>query len=177
VPVLSLRFAQPADIDALAVLHVAIWRETYRDLAPAEAFSALDVPRRKAFWEDKFAHPAKAQCVLLAEVDGVLAGFCLASASSNPTFGEMADIKFLYVSGTFKRQGIGKRLLAEAAQYLAAKGYRSAGLGVVEGNEPAIRFYTALGGLETGRYTDAGPLWRSPNIIYTWSDITLLTAS
>lgn len=171
MPVLSLRFAEPADIDVLAALHVAIWRDTYRDLAPAAAFSALDVPRRIAFWHDKFERPAAAQCILLAEVDQQIAGFCLASASSNPEFSEMAEIKFLYVSGDFQRQGIGKRLIREAARHLAAAGYCSAGLGVVEGNEPAIRFYTALGGLEAGRYTDAGPLWRSRNIIYAWSDI------
>ena len=104
-----------------------------------------------------------------------VAGFCLASASSNPEFGEMAEIKFLYVSGDFKRQGIGKRLISDAARYLAAAGYRAAGLGVVEGNESAIRFYAALGGREAGRYTDAGPLWRSRNIIYAWPDITVLS--
>lgn len=176
MPVLTFRSAQPADIDALAALHVAIWRDTYRSLAPAEAFSALDVPRRKIFWQDKFEHPAESQCILLAEAEGKLAGFCLASASSNPEFGEMAEIKFLYVSGDFKRQGIGKRLISDAARYLAAAGYRSAGLGVVEGNESAIRFYAALGGREAGRYTDAGPLWRSRNIIYAWPDITVLSA-
>ncbi|MFS7222489.1 N-acetyltransferase family protein [Rahnella inusitata] len=176
MPELSLRFAKPADIDALAALHVAIWRDTYRDLAPAEAFSALDVPRRKLFWQEKFENPAAGQCILLAEVDGQLAGFTLASSSSNPEFGEMAEIKFLYVSGDFKRQGIGKRLINEASRHLAEAGYRSAGLGVVEGNEPAVRFYRALGGKEAGRYTDAGPLWRSRNIIYAWPDITLLTA-
>ncbi|MFO6299573.1 GNAT family N-acetyltransferase [Rahnella selenatireducens] len=175
VPAFSLREAAPEDIDELAGLHVAIWRQTYRELAPAEAFAALDVPRRKAFWQDKFDHPAAGQGIFLAEVNGNLAGFCLTSASSNPDFGEMAEIKFLYVSGDFKRQGIGKRLISKAAQHLIVAGYRSVGLGVVEGNEPAIRFYSALGGHEAGRYTDSGPLWRSRNIIYAWPDITLLS--
>ncbi|MBF7979108.1 GNAT family N-acetyltransferase [Rahnella sp. LAC-M12] len=177
MPVFSLREAAPEDINELAGLHVAIWRETYRELAPAEAFAALDVPRRKAFWQDKFDHPAAGQGIFLAEANGRLAGFCLTSASSNPDFGEMAEIKFLYVSGDFKRQGIGKRLISKAAQHLIAEGYRGVGLGVVEGNEPAIRFYSALGGREAGRYTDSGPLWRSRNILYAWPDITLLSAA
>lgn len=176
VPACTLRIAEPKDIDALAQLHVAIWRDTYRELAPAEAFAALDVPRRQAFWQDKFAHPVAGQGIFIAETDGVFAGFCLASASSNPEFGNMAEIKFLYVSPLFKRQGIGKRLIAEAARHLVGEGFRGAGLGVVEGNEPAILFYRALGGREAGRYTDAGPLWRSPNIIYAWPDISVLTA-
>jgi len=176
VPACTIRIAEPKDIDSLAELHVAIWRDTYRELAPPEAFNALDVPRRKSFWQDKFAHPATGQGIFIAEVDGKLAGFSLASASSNPEFGEMAEIKFLYVSPAFKRQGIGKLLIAKAATHLAGEGFKSAGLGVVEGNDPAIGFYRALGGLESGRYTDAGPLWRSPNIIYAWPDVTVLSA-
>lgn len=70
VPAFSLREAAPEDIDELARLHVAIWRETYCKLAPAEAFAALDVQRRKAFWQDKFDHPAVGQGIFLAEVNG-----------------------------------------------------------------------------------------------------------
>lgn len=172
----TLRIAEPKDIDSLAELHVAIWRDTYRELAPPEAFVALDVPRRKSFWQEKFDYPAAGQGIFIAEVNGELAGFSLASASSNPEFGEMAEIKFLYVSPVFKRQGIGRLLIAKAATHLAGEGFKSAGLGVVEGNESAIRFYRALGGREAGRYTDAGPLWRSLNIIYAWPDIRGLSA-
>ncbi|RJT41528.1 GNAT family N-acetyltransferase [Rahnella woolbedingensis] len=175
MPACTLRIAEPKDIEALAKLHVAVWRDTYRELAPPDAFAALDVPKRISFWRDKFAHPAVSQGIFIAEVGGELAGFSLASGSSNPEFGDMAEIKFLYVSPVFKRQGIGRRLIDIAATHLIAEGYRSAGLGVVEGNEPAIRFYRALGGLEAGRYNDAGPLWRSPNIIYSWPDISVLT--
>jgi ribosomal protein S18 acetylase RimI-like enzyme len=176
VPACILRIAEPKDIDSLARLHVAIWRDTYRELAPPEAFTALDVPRRKSFWQEKFDHPAAGQGIFIAEVEGELAGFSLASASSNPEFGDMAEIKFLYVSPEFKRQGIGRLLIAKAATHLADEGFNSAGLGVVEGNEPAIEFYRALGGRESGRYTDAGPLWRSPNIIYAWPDVRVLSA-
>ena len=119
MPACTIRIAEPKDIDSLAELHVAIWRDTYRELAPPEAFNALDVPRRKSFWQDKFAHPAAGQGIFIAEVDGKLAGFSLASASSNPEFGEMAEIKFLYVSPAFKRQGIGKLLIAAAPATVA----------------------------------------------------------
>ena len=150
MPACILRIAEPKDIDSLARLHVAIWRDTYRELAPPEAFTALDVPRRKSFWQDKFDHPAAGQGIFIAEVEGELAGFSLASASSNPEFGDMAEIKFLYVSPEFKRQGIGRLLIAKAATHLADEGFKSAGLGVVEGNEPAIEFYRALGGGNPG---------------------------
>ena len=174
---LTLRDAKASDAGELARLHVAVWRETYRELAPADAFAALDEPRRLAFWQDKFANPAENQFVLLAEINGELAGFVLASTSSNPEFGALAEIKLLYVDSQFARQGIGRCLLTEVAQRLKNSGFTGAGLGVVEGNAPAISFYTALGGKEAGRYTDSGPLWLSPNIIYAWDDIDQLLSS
>jgi len=177
VTTLTLRDARPADAAELARLHVAVWRETYRHLAPADAFSALDEPRRRVFWQDKFANPAENQFVLLAEINGQLAGFALASTSGNPQFGTLAEIKLLYVDSQFARQGIGRCLLTEIAQRLKNCGFTGVGLGVVEGNDPAIGFYSALGGKETGRYTDSGPLWLSPNIIYAWDDIDQLLSS
>jgi ribosomal protein S18 acetylase RimI-like enzyme len=177
VTTLAIRDARASDAAELARLHVAVWRETYRDLAPAEAFVALDEARRLAFWQDKFAHPAARQFALLAEIDGKLVGFTLASESSNPQFGEMAEIKLLYVDTQYARQGIGRCLLTEVSQRLKKHGFTAAGLGVVEGNTPAINFYTALGGKEAGRYTDSGPLWLSDNIIYAWEEINQLLPS
>lgn len=177
VTTLTIRDAKPSDAAELARLHVAVWRETYRKLAPADAFAALDETRRLAFWQDKFAHPADQQCVLLAEIDGEFAGFTLASTSGNVEFGELAEIKLLYVDTQFARQGIGRCLLTEIAQRLKNSGFTGVGLGVVEENFPAIHFYTALGGKEGGRYTDSGPLWLSKNVIYAWDDIDQLLSS
>lgn len=168
---LAIRDARASDAAELARLHVAVWRETYRELAPQEAFLALDETRRLAFWQDKFDHPAPRQFALLAEIDGQLVGFTLASESSNPQFGDKAEIKLLYVDRQFARQGIGRCLLTEISQRLKKRGFNGVGLGVVVGNTPAINFYAALGGKEAGRYTDSGPLWLSDNIIYAWEDI------
>lgn len=174
---LTIRDARASDAAELARVHVAVWRETYRALAPSDAFAALDEARRLAFWQDKFAHPAGRQFALLAEIGGQLAGFALASESGNPQFGDMAEIKLLYVDSQFARQGIGRCLLTEIAQRMKKHGFSGAGLGVVEGNTPAIDFYTALGGKVAGRYTDSGPLWLSENIIYAWEDIDTLISS
>jgi hypothetical protein len=47
-----LRPASPADAETIARLHVAVWREVYRDLAPPDAFATLDEARRLATWRD-----------------------------------------------------------------------------------------------------------------------------
>jgi hypothetical protein len=47
-------------------------------------------------------------------------------------------------------------------------------LGVVDGNDRAVAFYQHLGGRRIGRYTDAGPVWRSDNLAYAWDDLAAL---
>ncbi|MNG71440.1 Protease synthase and sporulation negative regulatory protein PAI 1 [compost metagenome] len=172
---ITLRMARPADAPAIARLHVQVWRSTYQGLATPAAYAALDEPRRLAQWQEKLQQPGKAQ-VLLAESADQLVGFCLADAPSHPQFGEHAEIKSLFVSDKHQRQGIGRRLLGAAASEMLMAGYRSIALGVVEGNDSAMRFYLALGGTPAGNYTDPGPLWRSSNVIYVWPDIHQLAA-
>jgi len=169
-----LRPAVPADAPAIAALHVAVWRDTYRDLAPPEAAAALDVARRQARWEAILADPA--QIALVAEVDGGLAGFGLAGPPGDPAFGGRGEVKYLYVGRDFARRGIGRRLLATLAAAMGERGYAALGLGVVVGNDPAIAFYEAQGGRRIGSYADPGPLWRSVNLLYAWDDLAALAA-
>jgi len=169
-----IRPAVAADAPAIAALHVAVWRDTYRDLTPPGAAAALDVARRQARWEATLADPA--QIALVAEIDGVLAGFGLAGPPGDPAFGGRGEVKYLYVGRDFARRGLGRRLLAALAAALAGRGYAALGLGVVVGNDPAIAFYEAQGGRRAGAYTDPGPLWRSHNLLYAWDDLPALAA-
>ncbi|MBF9234068.1 GNAT family N-acetyltransferase [Microvirga alba] len=173
----TLRRAQQGDAQTIARLHVDVWRETYRHLAPEAAFLALDEASRLSRWRGILAAPEARQTVLLAETQGRVAGFGFAGSPSTEAFGERGEIRFLYVDRTCKRQGIGRRLLAALARDLRSFGYKSAALGVVVGNKPAIEFYEALGGKPIGRYVDPGPLWRSENIIYAWDDLERLIAA
>jgi ribosomal protein S18 acetylase RimI-like enzyme len=169
-----LRPAVATDAPAIAALHVAVWRDTYRDLAPPSAMGALDLPRRQARWEAILADPA--QIALVAEVEGTLAGFGLAGPAGDPAFGDRGEVKYLYVGRNFARRGVGRRLLAALAAALAGRGYAALGLGVVVGNDPAIAFYEAQGGRRVGAYTDPGPMWRSDNLLYAWDDLAALAA-
>ncbi|WP_370677301.1 N-acetyltransferase family protein [Pleomorphomonas sp. PLEO] len=165
---IAFRSAEASDAEAIARLHVAVWRRTYRDLAPADAFATLDEPYRLKRWQEKLAHPQPDQLVLLAESVGRLVGIGAAGAPSEEAFDSRGEIKFLYVDGEFKRQGIGRRLLKRLALHLSAHRYPGAALSVVEGNHAAAAFYEALGARVIGRHVDAGPIWRSQNIIMAW---------
>lgn len=164
----ELRSALPADAPAIARLHVAVWRETYRNLAPAIAYEALDETLRRRRWNEILAATKPRQSALVAECAGGLAGFGLAGPAEDPAFGGRSEVKFLYVDLCFQRRGIGRAMLARLAQDMMAAGFPGIALGVVAGNDRAIAFYEGLGGRQVGNYIDPGPLWRSENLIYAW---------
>ncbi|HEX8049242.1 N-acetyltransferase family protein [Rhizobium sp.] len=171
---ITIRPAAPEDAAAIARLHLAVWRDTYRELATPDAIRIMDEAFRRARWTATLSEPGRDQLVLLAEQNGRLVGIGAAGAPSSALFEGRGEIRSLYVDPAIKRQGIGRRLMRELAQHLAALNYPGAALGVVVGNDPAIAFYQSLGGSVTGRYTDPGPVWRSENIILVWDDLTLL---
>lgn len=169
---IQLRAATLSDAPAIARLHLASWRQAYRDLAPPEAFEALDEAMRLRRWTATLASPAAQQAVVVAERDGRLAGMGMASAPSQASFGARGEIGSLYIDPDFQRLGLGRRLLSALARQIADWGYGGAALGVVVGNDPAIAFYEALGGQAAGRYLDPGPLWRSQNLVFVWDRLS-----
>jgi ribosomal protein S18 acetylase RimI-like enzyme len=171
---INIRPALPGDAAAIACLHLAVWRETYRELASAEAFRIMDEAFRRVRWTAVLSEPGRDQLVLLAEQNGRLVGIGAAGAPSLAIFEGRGEIRSLYVDPAVKRQGIGRRLMRELARHLAALNYPGAALGVVVGNDPAMAFYQLMGGRMAGRYTDPGPIWRSDNIVFAWDDLSLL---
>ncbi|MGJ4854528.1 N-acetyltransferase family protein [Labrys sp. La1] len=170
----SIRPAHLDDARAMADLHVAVWRHTYHALAPSKAFVVLDEEHRFASWHKRLTSAATDQIVLLAESGAGLVGFAAAGRPSQAIFDGRSEIKHLYVDPLHKRQGIGRTLLEAIAARLVEQGRRSAAIGVVAGNQPAIAFYEAQGGRKAGSYTDPGPLWRSHNLVYAWDDLEAL---
>jgi ribosomal protein S18 acetylase RimI-like enzyme len=166
----TIRHAIQADADAIAHFHVRVWRQTYRELAPAEIYAALDENRRRNTWHETLSANNPDQIVLLAELEGMLVAIGAAGAPSAEIFGDLGEIKNLYVDPDLKRQGIGRLLLSKLASHLRERGFPGVGLGVVDGNVPAMAFYEALGGKRIGEYTDHGPIWRSQNIVFAWPE-------
>ena len=171
---ITIRSALPGDAAVMASLHVTVWRETCRTLAPPEAFRKLDEAHRQARWAATLAEPRRDQLVLLAEQGDRLVGIGSVGAPSHAVFEGRGEIRSLYVDPSLKRQGLGRRLMRELARHLADLHYPGAALSVVAGNEPAIAFYRSLGGRMAGRFIDPGAIWRSDNIIFVWDDLSLL---
>lgn len=168
----SIREAAPEDGAEIAALHVAVWRDAYRDMAPKAAFDALDEAKRAPAWRGYIAAPPPS-AVFAASECGRIIGVIAALSDGDGR----AEVKHLCVHPGQQGRGVGRALMTFAAHNLIADGVREIWLGVVKGNSGARRFYRSLGGVEDGSYLDPGPLWRSWNIQVIWSDLSKLVSA
>lgn len=147
---MELRAARAGDGAAIAALHVASWRATYRGILPDTFLAGPIEEALGAKWQRIFAEGIPPGALLLAEDERGLAGFVAAWVR-----GDGAEIDNLHVRPGLNGRGIGRRLLGAAAEALVALGARHGWLEVLDGNDAALRFYTRLGGV-------AGPVQVAP---------------
>ncbi len=83
---------------------------------------------------------APASLVAVATLRGDLVGTVMVQSA-----GSRGLVSHVAVAPTQRRRGVGRRLMEWAEDHLAAAGCRHVGLEVQAGNEPARRFYEALG--------------------------------
>jgi ribosomal protein S18 acetylase RimI-like enzyme len=147
----ALRRAGPEDWAAVAAIHAASWQSAYRGIYPD---SHLDdqVPReRRAFWREALAAmDPEVGTVFLAEESGEATGFACIRREAEQD-GPLLDN--LHVVPERKGEGIGRRLIAAAASWLAGRDPDSAlQLVVWSDNRPARGFYARLGGREVEEF-------------------------
>ncbi len=163
---LKIRPATPSDAVALAEFHVRIWRDTYRDLAPAAAYDQLDAERRLPSWLSLLQSDCPKSGAFLAEECGeikALISFCPAT-SGMPK--QMIEVTHLYVCDSTRGHGLGRRMLQTVFDHVTP--HQGICLAVVKENTSARGFYQKLGGQEAGTFIDKGPLWKSNNICVEW---------
>ncbi len=147
-----LRPAKPDDLDAIASLHVQSWRGTYRGIMPDDFLDGPVEGDRLSHWRELMEEVGGGRIILVAEVDGALAGFVTAKPSGED--GVDAYIEHIHVRPALKGAGIGRKLLAEATDRLIGQGHGSAYLLVFSDNHQTIGFYERLGGVTTSDGTE-----------------------
>jgi ribosomal protein S18 acetylase RimI-like enzyme len=164
--------AGPADAEALARVHVASWRETYRGLLPDGFLARMS----EAGFTRRFARDlAAAGSVTLVAADrSGIVGYAMGGRSRRGADGE-AEIALLYVLKAAQGRGVGRELLVRTARALADRGARSLMISVLRENVPARRFYEHLGGLAEAPRQEPGPGGQLLfEVAYLWPEITAL---
>jgi ribosomal protein S18 acetylase RimI-like enzyme len=174
---IEYRRAEPRDSEAVALLHVRSWRESYRGEF-TDAFLDEDQPEEPLrVWHERLAEPGRSQLVQLAARGTSLEGFVCVYADHDATWGSFVDN--LHVAGAAKRLGIGSALMRQAGGWLEQNSsHPGVYLWVLESNATARRFYEQLGAGDAGvttMETHGGAMVRSCR--YVWPDARRLAGS
>jgi len=162
------REASLRDLSDIAELHAHSWRENYSDVLSNKYLNEDVYGDRTKIWTARLSKPSLNQFILIAEINSVICGFVCLYGANNSKFGTIIDN--LHVKSSIKGQGIGTKLLVEAAQW-ATRNYKAENLylEVLEGNLKAIKFYESLGGecIDTAYWhTPCGH--KAKELIYSW---------
>jgi ribosomal protein S18 acetylase RimI-like enzyme len=164
----------PADAEALALAHVTSWRETYRGLLPETYLARLSQAAHARRFGHLLMYPRPDDVTLAAADRRQILGYAQGGPSRRQVAGE-AEIATLYLVRSAQGHGLGRRLLADTARGLAARGAQSLVISVLRDNLPARSFYEHLGGEPEPERLEPGPgggmLYE---VAYRWGDIGAL---
>lgn len=141
----TLRYAEARDAAAIAALHADSWRRHYRG-AYSDAYLDGDLDTdRLTVWTARLERPSARAVTVLAKSEDVPVGFVHAIIDRDPRWGSL--IENLHVRHDRHREGIGRRLMSEAAKEIGEMSLRApVHLWVLQQNLRAQGFYRALGG-------------------------------
>ncbi len=167
----SIRSAAPADISAIAAIHVEAWRANYRGMMPDEAIDSRTIAFRQAMWTRLLDEPERITLVSCDE-HGAVTGFASAFPLREPHNGFDSFLQMIFVAEPLKGRGIGRSLLVAIAGKLREVGVRGMALRTLRAN-PARAFYSRLGAelVESGIDIDAGEF---DDVVYGFRDLSAL---
>lgn len=140
-----IRKAAPDDLNAIGTL----WREFmdfHRDRDPHFARTADGHERFKEFISGHMA--SENSCVLVAEQDENIVGYCLATLALYPPVFENRDFGTVFdlaVTERYRRTGIGERLYRMTERWFAERNVHRIEIRVVESNETSTAFWGKMG--------------------------------
>jgi len=168
-----VRPAKVSDADAVGVLHVQTWRETYAGLMPAELLDSLSPVRRAEMWRGMLARGARG--LFVGEESQAVVGFGICGpqrTKSLPNYpGEIYAINILR-----RAQGrtLGSRLMRAMARDLISRRLAPATPLVLGQNIRARQFYQRHGGRMIGEVpTNFGGIWLTEQV-FAWDDLSAL---
>jgi len=150
-PIPQVRIAPPATPQALEEVR-QIFREYAQGLGVDLCFQQFDL--ELAGLPGDYAAPRGA--LLLATVDGQLAGCCALRPLDTADYPNAAEMKRLYVRNTFRGMGLGRQLVEATLDAARQAGYVSVLLDTLDDMEAARTLYEDLG------FEDIPPYYHNP---------------
>lgn len=135
-----------SDLEALAKLHVAVFKETFSPYMPKEKLKKVTYQSRLKMWQDRLLKVDIWGFYRIVKVDGDIGGFVAASISPRDKLGFDSELVAIYIREKFHKMGIGKILMRAAFDFCRSKGAKNIYLWVAIKNVNAVDFYTKLGG-------------------------------
>lgn len=145
---MNIRKARLEDAVSIAQVHVASWRTTYAGILPSDFLAGLSVEKRTEFWRGVLVNPQESNCLYVAENEwGEIFGFVAAGPERTQYPGYTSELYAIYLLQAAQGQGLGRRLVKAAVEYLVEHHYISMLVWVLADN-PSRKFYEALGGVK-----------------------------
>ena len=150
---IRVRKATVDDAEGIAQVCADSWRDTYRELMPAETIERILTesynPRRI---RREIMNPAGWQGWWVVTEDGKVYG----AGGGGMTSRNVCEIFILYVDPKRQGEGIGTRLMEAITEELKTQGAQEQWVSVAKGNTKGVPFYERCGFVQRGEQTAPG---------------------
>jgi len=156
-----IRDAIDSDLDPILAIHNAAIR------ASTAIWTDDEVPRRER--EEWFAaQRAAGNPVLVADVDGVVAGYATYAPWRGKSGYRHTVENSVYLADEFQRRGLGRALMVELIARARAAGHHVMLADIEAGNSASVRLHESLGFAHVGRLPEVGTKFAR------WLDLAIL---
>jgi GNAT superfamily N-acetyltransferase len=170
-PDLLIRRGVVDDAAEASKMHADTWRTSYRGLVPDALLDGLRDDRWENGWRRAFESMDPTRVVHVAEIGGRIAGFAGGGrARPGAPPGYVGEVYALYVRPAHQREGIGRRLLHEAARSLVDRGLVPIVIWTLFNNPASRAFYEAAGGTVIGEKREPFDGYVLHEVAYGWRD-------
>lgn len=145
---IHIRDAQIEDLPRI----VEIYNESVRGSAATFDLKETNVESRKAW----FSHYGREHPLIVAEVDGIVAGYCSLSRFRDKEAYRRTVESSVYIDSAYHGRGIGKQLMQEILRRAAALSHHVVVAGITDGNATSVKLHLGLGFEFVGCFKEVG---------------------
>ena len=170
----KIRRAEVKDACDIARVRITGWKQSYKDIVPGGLLDKLNIEADQKRVELALGDKNNKTLRFVVEDGGKIIGMGACGKGRESLDEKRGEVYAIYLLDEAKRQGIGANFMREMAEQLAANGYTSLQVNVLEQNTPARRFYEKLGGklVKNGLFKFEG--FELPDVTYVWDRIETL---